>query len=66
MLHTDIWYYNRLNKHFDKRFEWYEDVAEFHVNPAPNKWIFDIHELGARITLTCQDDGRVIETREYI
>lgn len=66
MKHTDIWYRNRLNKYFTKRFGCYEYTAEFYTDPAPNKWLFDIPELGLKIKLTCHDDGRVIETREVI
>lgn len=66
MKHTDIWYRNRLNKYFNKYFNDYEYTAEFYVDPAVNKWLFIIPELGLKIKLTCYDDGRVIETRELI
>lgn len=66
MKHTDIWYRNRLTKYFNSYFGPYEYTAEFYVDPAPNKWVFTIPELRLKIKLTCNDDGRVIETRDII
>ena len=66
MKHTDIWYQNRLTKHFNKYYSEYEYTAGFYPDPAPNKWLFVIQELGLEIKLTCHDDGRVIESRNII
>lgn len=65
MKHTDIWYQNRLNKHFDKYFGEYKHDAEFYPDPAPNQWLFDIPELELTFKLTCHDDGRVISTKNF-
>ena len=66
MKHTDIWYQNRLNKHFDKYYSEYKYDAEFYENPAPNQWLFDIPELDLTFKLTCYDDGQIVETKNFI
>ena len=66
MKHTDIWYQNRLNKHFDKYYSEFKYDAEFYENPAPNQWLFDIPELNLQFKLTCQEDGRVRETQSIM
>ena len=66
MKFTDIWYQNRLRKHFDKYFEDFKYTAEFYPDPAPNQWLFDIPEINLKFRLTCYDDGRVRETQEII
>lgn len=63
MKHTDIWYQNRLNKHFDKYYSEFKYDAEFYPDPAPNQWLFDIPDLNLTFKLTCQEDGRVRETQ---
>jgi hypothetical protein len=56
----------RLRRYFDKHYKAYEDTAEFYVDPDINIWKFDILELNLRITMTCYDDGKIVETRELI
>lgn len=60
------WYERRLQKYFDEYFKPYEETAEFYVNPAPNKWKFDIPELGITVRLCCTERGIVTEMRDKI
>ena len=60
------WYMRYLQRYFDKYFGEYGDTAGWLVNPAPNKWQFIILELNLKVTLTCDDYGRVREKREII
>lgn len=55
------WYQRRLAKHFTEYYEKYEESAEYWPDPAPNVWLFDIRELGARVELVCSDRGDVVE-----
>ena len=59
-------YMKCLQKYFDEFYEDYGDTAGWLVNPAPNKWQFIILELGLKVTLTCDDNGRVTETKMNI
>ena len=59
-------YSSYLQRYFDRHWGHYDESAEWHANPAPNKWLFDIRELGVRVTLTCDDSGRVTESRVKI
>ena len=61
---TEKWYQRRLAAYFTEHYSQYEDTAEYWSEPAINQWLFDIHELGARVELTCHDDGRIVKT-EY-
>jgi hypothetical protein len=56
-------YQTRLQRYFDKYYKPYEETAEWYVNPADNKWRFQIPELRLIITLTCNEQGTVTETR---
>ena len=53
------WYQRQLAKYFTEHYSQYEDTAEFWNDPAPNQWLFDIPELGVKIELTCDEDGKV-------
>lgn len=60
----ESWYQERLQNYFDEYFKSYEDTIEWHVNPAPNKWKFNIPELRLTIRLTCTERGLVTELRD--
>lgn len=60
------WYQERLQRYFDEYFKPYEETAEWYINPAPNKWKFNIPELGLTIRLTCTERGIVTELRDRI
>lgn len=55
-----------LQKYFDNNWGEFGDMAGWLVNPAPNKWQFIIEDLGLKVTLTCNDNGSVVEKRERI
>lgn len=57
---------DRLQKYFDKYWSAYGDDAGWLVNPKPNQWIFIVDGLGLKVTLICNDNGRVTERRERI
>ena len=59
-------YMRFLQKYFDTHYGEYGETAGWMINPAPNKWQFVVVELGLKITLTCDDDGRVTETSQAI
>ena len=63
---SNKWYEARLSLYFERTFGAYEETAEWHINPAPNKWKFNIPELEFTVTLTCDNRGRVTETREKL
>ena len=63
---SEKWYEVRLAYYFEREFGAYEKTAEWYNNPAPNKWKFNIPELELTITLTCDNRGRVTETREKL
>ena len=63
---TEQYYNERLQKYFDRHYIVYSETAEFYVNPAINKWKFNIPELGFEVTLTCNDIGFVIEKRRLL
>ena len=63
MKHQSKWYEIRLGRYFEKYYSEYEDTAEWWNNPATNRWLFDVQELGVRIELTCDDNGYVTEQR---
>lgn len=63
---TERFYRNKLQKHFNKRFLNYADTTEYYVDPDINIWKFDIPELRITVTLTCDNDGVVTETRKPI
>ena len=60
----DSWYQERLQNYFDEYFKSYEDTIEWYVNPAPNKWKFNIPELRLTIRITCTERGIVTELRD--
>ena len=59
---SDKWYGTRLQKFFDLNYGAFEDIAEFHINPAPNRWRFVIPGMG-EVNLICDDNGIVKERR---
>lgn len=59
-------YMKHLQKYFDKYWGEFGDTAGWLVNPAPNTWLFVIEDLGLKVTLTCRDNGSVVEKRERI
>lgn len=63
---SERFYRNKLQKHFNKKYLDYADTAEYYVDPDINIWKFIIRELGAEITLTCDNDGVVAETRKHL
>lgn len=63
MKHTDKWYQRRLAKYFEENYGLYEDTAEYFVDPDVNQWAFYISELGVKVRLTCNDDGKVLEEK---
>lgn len=65
-LRTERFYRNKLQQYFNKRYLDYADVAEYYVDPDINVWKFDIYELGVGITLICDNDGVVTETRKQL
>ena len=65
-LRTERFYRNKLQQYFNKRYLDYADVDEYYVDPDINVWKFDIYELGVEITLTCDNDGVVTETRKQL
>lgn len=66
MTKTSRYYMERLQKYFDNYWGAYGDSAGWLVNPKPNQWQFIIMDLGLKITLTCNDNGRVSERREHV
>lgn len=60
---TEKFYNNRLQKYFDKFYGHYDEVAEFYVNPAINRWEFNIPELELCVELVCYDNGKIFEKR---
>ena len=62
-MRPEKWYQRRLAKYFEEHYIGYDDSAEYWDDPAPNQWLFDIPELGVRIKFTCDDRGKVSETR---
>lgn len=66
MTKTSRYYMGRLQKYFDNYWSAYGDSAGWLVNPKPNQWQFIIMDLGLKITLTCNDNGRVSERRERV
>lgn len=63
---AEWWYESKLQRYFDKHYGAYDEVAEWYINPAPNKWKFDIPDLALTILLTCDDHGTVAEKREIL
>lgn len=63
---TSKYYMSRLQKYFDTYWGAYGDSAGWLVNSKPNQWIFVVEGLGLKITLTCNDNGRVSENRERV
>ena len=63
---TDKWYRDRLNAYFNLHFWRYEDEIEWHVDPKPNMWRFDIPKFNKTVTLVCNDDGRIEEEEEHV
>ena len=57
-------YIKHLQRYFDAYYGKYEESAEWEVDPAVNQWEVIIRELGIRVTLTCDDNGRISEERE--
>lgn len=62
-MRPDWWYTMHLQKHFDKYYHAYEEVVEWHVNPAFNKWKFDLPNTKLTVVLTCDEDGNVTGER---
>lgn len=57
-------FYNRkLCQYFDAHLQRYTETAEWHENPAPNQWRFEIPDLRIVVTLTCDENGHVREER---
>lgn len=52
-----------LNLYYEENYSEYDETIEWYVNPAPNKWKFYIPDLGIIVTLTCNNQGEVIEKR---
>lgn len=63
---TSRYYMSHLQKYFDKYWGAYGDTAGWLVNPKPNQWLFIVSDLGLKVILTCNDNGRVSERRERI
>jgi hypothetical protein len=63
---TSKYYMARLQKYFDNYWGAYGDSAGWLTNPKPNQWVFIIEGLGLKVTLTCNDNGRVTEKRERV
>lgn len=59
-------YSSYLQRYFDRNWGHYDESAEWHPNPASNIWVFDIREMGIRVTLTCDEYGSVRESRMKI
>lgn len=60
---VDRWYQRRLAKYFEEHYMKYEDTAGWWNDPAPNQWLFDIQELGIRVELICDEEGKIHEQR---
>lgn len=60
-MRSETWYNHKLQKYFNEHYFKYEETAEYYVNPSINVWKFDIPEKGVRVTLTCEDNGRIVE-----
>ena len=66
MTKTSKYYMSRLQKYFDNYWGAYGESAGWLANPKPNQWQFIIIDLGLKVTLICNDNGRVAERRERI
>lgn len=60
-MHSEQWYQIRLSKHFQEKYGDMEETVGFYVNPADNKWLFEIPEQGISVLLICHEDGTVTE-----
>lgn len=63
---SEAYYQGRLQRYFDRHYIEYSETTEFYVNPAINKWKFNIPELGIEVVLTCNDIGWVVEKRRRL
>lgn len=64
--HTEKWYQRRLAKYFTEHYAKYEETAEFYPDPAINQWKFCIDDRRVVITLTCSEDGTMIDEKEVM
>lgn len=60
-MRSETWYNRKLQKYFDEHYVEYEETAGYYVNPSINVWKFEIPEKGIKVTLTCEDNGNIIE-----
>lgn len=66
LIRTEQFYTRYLQEYYDQHYGQFEETTEWYNNPEINVWIFKVPELGLLITLTCLNDGEVLEQRETI
>lgn len=56
---TESFFERKLTAYFDCHYKDVGSEVEWYVNPAPNKWKFELR--GIIVTLTCDEEGIVHE-----
>lgn len=62
--HLEEWYGRYLFMYYLDNYSRYADDIQWQVNPGPNIWRFRVIQLNTVVTLTCDNKGKVTETRK--
>lgn len=65
-MRSEYWYQHKLEEYFNEHYKKYDFDIEWYINPSINQWKFKIPELNAKITITCNCEGKITEIDEPI